>query len=272
VAGGGEESWWNGGVGRGGRELNRPERQEMWRRNVALARVTDVAQTVEGATQLQLVITLVAGGREPKFWGGVAGLKKAEPVRQPRENSGCRQGSDGLTLRGLLQAGRPGFCRRIAGKRFRGSQFVAWAGGRRRGVALRMGNNLAGALDKISEKAHCLPPGPLQLVCGRGEEEMRGRKVRRGVAQASGPGMRSVEYVWGWEVSGYGGGVGESDSGWRFMEETREKGRTWENGAGSCVYGGGSDDGIGLKRLAAMGVEPGLGIAVVATLIQRTGW
>lgn len=55
--------------------MNRPERQEMWRRNVALARVTDVAQTVEGATQLQLVITLVAGGRESKFWGGVVGFK-----------------------------------------------------------------------------------------------------------------------------------------------------------------------------------------------------
>lgn len=102
---------------------------------------------------------------------------------------------------------------------------------------------------------------------------MRGRKARRGVAQASGPGMRSVEYVWGWEASGYGGGVGEGGSGWRFMEETREKGRTWEMGPGAMYMGGGSDDGIGLHRLAAMGgVEPGLGIAVVATLIQRTGW
>lgn len=57
------------------------------------------------------------------------------------------------------------------------------------------------------------------------------------------------------------------------MDETGEKMRSRENGAGSYVYGGDdSDDGMGSSAWPLrMGVEPGLGIAVVATLHQRLG-
>ena len=123
---------------------------------------------------------------------------------------------------------------------------------------------LAGALDKINEKAPCLPPGRLQLV---GEEEIEGKKGREGCrAGVRSAGMRSVEYVWGGRQVGTGEGLGRVVQAGDLWKRRGRKGELGELGLGAMYMG--VVVMMAWTRLAAMEVEPGLGIAVVATLIQ----